>query len=375
VVRVAARAEAQAAGAKRTDCGMTKASYFRPCIERMTGYVPGAQPRGRVYIKLNANENPYPPSPKVLAALRQAACESVRLYPDAMATDLRVKIAQLHGLAPERVLVGNGSDDLLTMILRGFVGEGGLVVAPRPTYPLYEVLVAIQDARIRWVDFPPDFSLPPGLAQPGACVTFVPNPNSPSGTWIDLSAIAELAGRLEGILVVDEAYVDFADGDCLGLLAHYPNVIILRSLSKSYSLAGVRIGYALASREIIEGLAKVKDSYNVNRFAIAAGVAALEDIEWMRANAARVGAERARLSEALTRLGFFVYPSHANFVAARCTNPTAREIGRALEGAGILIRTFSDPLLEDWVRITVGTPEQNDLVIAEIERVVGSERP
>ena len=354
---------------------MAKQSYFRPCVERMVGYVPGRQPRGRDTIKLNANENPYPPSPRVEAALHDAVNSVLRLYPDAMAADLREKIAQLHGLAPGQVLVGNGSDDLLTMILRSFVGEGEAVAAPRPTYPLYEVLVAIQGGEMRCVDFPPDFSLPPGLAEAGAKVTFVANPNSPSGTWIEPHVVADLAERLDGILVVDEAYVDFADGDCLGLLGRFPNVIVLRSFSKSFSLDGLRLGYGLASEEIIEGLIKVKDSYNVNRFAIAAGVAALDDIGHMRANAARIRAERGRLAAALTQMGLFVYPSHTNFVAARCTSPAAKALGAALEDHGILIRTFSDPTLDDWVRITVGTPEQNDLLLAEIRRLVEAEQP
>jgi histidinol-phosphate aminotransferase len=287
-----------------------------------------------------------------------------------MATALREKIAALHGLAPERVLVGNGSDDLLTMILRSFVGEREAVAAPRPTYPLYEVLVAIQNGTMRWVDFPDDFSLPPALAGAGARVTFVANPNSPSGTWIEPEAVADLAGRLDGILVVDEAYVDFADGDCTGLLGRFPNVIVLRSFSKSYSLAGLRLGYALASETIIRGMAKVKDSYNVNRFAIAAGLAALDDIEYMRAHAAAVRGERGRVSRALGELGLFVYPSQANFVAVRATTPSARAIGAGLAADGILVRTFGDPLLADWVRITMGTPEQNDQVLDGIRRLL-----
>jgi len=349
---------------------MKSTSYFRPCIERMEGYAPGAQ-LGADYLKLNANENPYPPSPRVVAALRDGAHDLLRLYPDAMATPLRTKIAELHGLPVEQVLVGNGSDDLLTMIVRSFVGEGEAIVAPRPTYPLYEVLVEIQGSEMRWVDFPEDFSLPAEIAQPDARVTFLANPNSPSGTWIEPSAIAELAERIEGILVVDEAYVDFADTDSTCLLADHDNVIILRSFSKSYSLAGLRIGYALASEAVIRGMAKVKDSYNVNRAAVAAGVAALEDIEYMRANAAAIRAERERVSAALRDMGLFVYPSQTNFIAARCTSPTAREIGAALQDNGILIRVFSDPCLSDWVRISLGMRDQNERVLAELAKALG----
>lgn len=341
----------------------------------MAGYTPGAQPPGPIYAKLNANENPYPPSPKVIEALRAAAGESLRLYPDAMSTQLRARIAAYHNLSPSQVLVGNGSDDLLTMILRSFVGPGDLVVAPHPTYPLYEVLVEIQDAVMRWVDYPPDFSLPDGLVQPGAKVTFVCNPNSPSGTWVDPAAIAELAGRVQGILVVDEAYVDFAEGNCLSLLGRFPNVIVLRSFSKSFSLCGVRLGYGLASEEIIRGLAKVKDSYNVNRFAQVAGLAALDDVEYMRANVAKIRSERERLGAALRGMGLFVYPSQANFVAVVCSKPSPREFADALAREGILVRTFGDPRLRDWLRITVGTPDQNDRVLAGIERTLREKKP
>ena len=351
---------------------MGSASYFRPCIQQMAGYVPGAQPPGPLYAKLNANENPYPPSPKVAEALHAAVCGDLRLYPDAMANELRGRIASLHGLSGDNVLVGNGSDDTLTMIIRCFVGEGQLVVAPRPTYPLYEVLVEIQGAAMRWVDFPEDFSLPADLAVPGARVTFLANPNSPSGTWVEPDAVAALARAVDGVLVIDEAYVDFADGHCVGLLGELDNVIVLRSFSKSFSLAGVRIGYALASEEIIAGMVKVKDSYNANRFAIAAGVAALDDIEYMRANVARLRSERERVSATLKELGFFVFPSHTNFVALRTTEPTPKQVGDALAAQGILVRTFGDPVLADWARITIGTPEQNDRLLGTVSKLVGS---
>ncbi|MFW6164107.1 MAG: pyridoxal phosphate-dependent aminotransferase, partial [Planctomycetota bacterium] len=195
-------------------------------------------------------------------------------------------------------------------------------------------------------------------------------PNSPSGTWVAPEALAALAEGVDGILVVDEAYVDFADDDCTCLLGRFPNVIVLRSFSKSFSLAGVRLGYALADAAIIGGMVKVKDSYNVNRFAIAAGVAALEDVASMRANAAAIRRERERMAGELRALGLFVYPSQANFLALRTTAPSAEAVGAALEEEGILVRTFGDPLLSDWVRITIGTPDQNDQVLAGVRRLL-----
>ena len=345
-------------------------SYFRPNIERMDGYVPGEQPRGSGFTKLNTNESPYPPSAKVLRAIRAAANGDLRLYPDPMATAMREKVAEVYGTRPERVLVGNGSDDLLTIIIRSFAGPRAVVAFPTPTYSLYPTLAAIENSRARAVPYPHDFSLPEGLFRKGAAVTFVANPNSPSGTAVTSRELARLARAVSGVLVIDEAYVDFADGDCLGLVKRHRNVIVLRTFSKSFSLCGIRLGFAVAREELIAGMAKVKDSYNVNRLAIAAGAAALGSLSAMRRNAEKIRRGRAVLSKALESLGWFVYPSQSNFVFARVRPPhTAREVHAELKRRKILVRWFDSPGLEDGLRITVGSRREMDALVGAVREI------
>lgn len=346
-------------------------SLFRDNIERMKGYVPGEQPRGGDYVKLNTNENPFPPSTKVLAAVKEAAGSALRVYPDPMATGVREKVAEVLGTRPGRVLVGNGSDELLGVIMRASVGPGEKVVFPYPTYLLYKILVDIQDAEVVEVDFNEDFSLPEGIVVKGAKVTFLCNPNSPSGTMVWPDEVDRLAKRIDGVLVVDEAYVDFADANCLSLVEDNSNVIVLRTLSKSYSLAGLRLGFCIAQEGIIEGLVKVKDSYNVDRLSMAAAVAALDDQKHLKVNVNKIREIRGYLSESLREMGFFVYPSQANFVFARCKDAgAAKEIYEQLKRQKILIRHINYRGLEDCVRISVGTREEIDTLLGALSEVL-----
>ncbi|MEW6300659.1 MAG: histidinol-phosphate transaminase [Thermodesulfobacteriota bacterium] len=336
----------------------------RATIRRMQGYVPGEQPQDKRYIKLNSNENPYPPSPHVTAALQHAINADLRLYPDPVADRLREKAAEVYGVTRGQVLVGNGSDDLLTMLVRTFVGPGDRVAYPVPTYSLYDTLVAMQDGEAVRVPFPADFSLPPRLAEADAKLIFLCHPNAPSGTLPPLSHVEALAQRTRGILVIDEAYVDFAEETALPLLHKYPHVILLRSFSKSFSLAGMRVGLAFGHPALIHELLKVKDSYNVNRLSMTAALAALEDYEWMRRNVDRIRATRSRLTRALRELGYFVYDSQANFVLARRQGVSQEPIYQGLKDRGILIRYFSSPPdLFDCIRITVGTDEEIDRLL------------
>src|SRR3989304_2662509 len=252
-------------------------SYFRNNIERMSGYTPGEEAKDGIYIKLNTNENPYPPSPKVLNAIKGAANESLRLYPDPIATAARIKIAETLGTKPEWVMAGNGSDDLLSIIVRSSAGSGNKVVFPYPSYMLYKTLAELQDGNACAVEFNEDYSLSDDFIVGDAKVTFIANPNSPSGTMIPHGKISKIASALDGVLVVDEAYADFAEDNCLSLVEEHDNILILRTLSKSYSLAGIRLGFCIAQESLIQGMMKVKDSYNVDRLSIAAVVAALDD--------------------------------------------------------------------------------------------------
>jgi histidinol-phosphate aminotransferase len=339
---------------------------LRPVVERMRGYVPGEQPRGGRLVKLNTNENPYPPAPGVLAAVAAAASDDLRLYPDPAATALREAAARAYGVAPEQVLAGNGSDDLLTMLVRAAVGPDDVVVFPEPTYSLYDTLVTIQEGRSLTIPFPPDFSLPPALAAAEGRLTLVCNPNSPSGTFTPVAAIEELVAGRDGVVVVDEAYVDFAPASALPLLARHPNLVVLRTLSKSFSLAGMRVGLAFGDAELLAQVAKVKDSYNVSRVAIAAGAAALADMAWMERNVARIVATRARLAAGLATRGWEVLPSAANFVFARRPGEDQGPAQARLRERGVLVRHFATPRLADGLRITVGTDEEIDRLFAAL---------
>lgn len=330
-------------------------------------YVPGEQPGpGRRVIKLNTNENPYPPSPRVLEALAAAVNAGLRLYPDPEASALRARASAVYGVPPEYVLAGNGSDECLALLVRALVDAGDRVAFPVPTYSLYETLVAVQGGTAVRVPWPSDFALPPELAAARARLTFLCNPNSPSGTLVPTAVIEDLAGRIEGVLVVDEAYVDFARESAMTLVMHHPNVVVLRTFSKSFSLAGLRIGLAFGHPDLLAGLRTVKDSYNLDRLALAAAEAALDDLGHMRANVARVRATRTRLASALADLGFSVLPSEANFVLARRRGVDLGPLARALAGRDILVRHFPTPECRDALRITVGADDEIDALLVAL---------
>jgi histidinol-phosphate aminotransferase len=347
-------------------------AYFRPNIDAMTGYLPGEQPRDEGFIKLNTNENPCPPSPKVFAALRKMINPSLRLYPEPLSDSLRVAAGAVYGVKPENIIAGNGSDEILSMLLRCFVGPRGRVAFPVPTYSLYDTLVEIQDGVSVRVDYPADFSLPAALAGQDAALTFLCNPNAPSGTLVSLADIAKLAGAVAGILVVDEAYIDFAESEgasAIPLIRQFPNLVVMRTFSKSFSLAGMRIGLAFAFEEIIAGMMKVKDSYNLNRLSLVAATAALSDMAWMKRNADRIQRSRKKLSAALKRLGYQVYPSHANFVLARKQGQNLQPVYEELKRRKILVRYFDTPGLQDCLRITVGTPKEVRALLNELAAI------
>ncbi len=339
----------------------------RPEILSVTGYAPGEQPRGRRYVKLNTNENPYPPSPRVLEAIRAAAGPDLRLYPDPGATELRAKAAELYGVSPESILAGNGSDELLSIIFRACVAPGDRVAYPTPTYSLYDTLVALAGATALDAPFPADFALPlDALAERGQAITIVCNPNAPSGTAAPVAAIGELARRLRGLLVVDEAYVDFARETALPLIHRHDNVLVLRTFSKSFSLCGMRVGLAFGHADLVAELAKVKDSYNVGRLGLAAAAAALDDYGHMLANVERVRQAREALAGGLRLAGFEVVPSQTNFVLARRPGQDLGDLQRSLKQKGVLVRHFATPALRDALRVSVGTPEDTEALLAAL---------
>jgi histidinol-phosphate aminotransferase len=343
--------------------------FIRPAVVSMAGYVPGEQPRDQRYIKLNTNENPYPPSPRVIEAMRAAASADLRLYPDPLANALRDRAATVYGVQRDSILVGNGSDELLALIVRACVGTGDRVVFPYPTYSLYDTLVVMQEGEIVHLPYPADFSLPEELGTARGRLTFVCHPNSPSGTAVPVAALRRLAEQVAGVLVVDEAYVDFAEHSALPLLPEFQNLIVLRTFSKSFSLAGMRIGLAFGTPETTAELLKLKDSYNVNRLSIAAATAALDDYGWMQANVARIRRTRTALSKGLRERGFTVLPSAANFVLARRPGQDQERTYLELKGRGILVRYFPVPELRDALRITVGTDEEIGTLLQALDEV------
>lgn len=341
---------------------------FRPAIDVLRAYAPGEQPPGGVdVVKLNTNENPYPPSPRALAALGAIDAESLRRYPQPFADTFRRSAAEVLGVDPEWILVGNGSDDLLTMLFRAVTGTDRAVAYPAPTYVLYRTLAAIQGAPVLEAPFDEEYTLPvDALVDSGAALTIVANPNSPSGTAATVAQLAELAGRAAGVVAVDEAYVAFADGSALDLVRRSDRVIVLRTLSKSHGLAGLRLGFGIAHPDLLSGLAKVKDSYNVDAVAAAVGAAAIRDVAYTRETVERIRRTRARLGRALADRGFRLWPSQANFVLARPADGDARRLYHGLREHGVLVRYFDEPKLADKLRITVGTEQETTRLLAAL---------
>jgi histidinol-phosphate aminotransferase len=338
-------------------------SAFRPHILRLEGYLPGEQPQGGGYIKLNTNENPYPPSPGVLDALGRALTSRLRLYPDPLASEFRCAAADLHGVEADMILVGNGSDDLLTILTRAFVGPGDLAAYLTPSYLLYSTLIRLQDGRGHEVPYSADWSLKhTDFDRTDLKLVYLANPNSPSGTSLPSRQVAELARRIPCPLVVDEAYADFADGHCLSLISDHPNVIVTRSFSKGYSLAGIRLGYLVAQASIVDQLLKVKDSYNCDALSLVAGVAAIEDQDYLRLTRSKVLSTRRRLTARLQELGYGVPDSQANFVWAT-GGPPARETFEHLKKHRILVRLMSYPGYPAGLRISVGDDNEIDSLL------------
>lgn len=345
----------------------------------MKGYVPGEQPKPGEAVKLNTNENPYRASEKVYDAIRAVADEGLSRYPDPIATSFRNEVSKKFGVDPNSVLCGNGSDDLLTILTRTFVGSGELLRLPYPSYILYRSLAEIQGAYSEQVSFDEDWSLPntffgdPSsncsqyVASNTLRLAFLPNPNSPSGTVIPKDRILEIAEKLPCPLVVDEAYADFAEENCVDLVEKCDKIIVCRTLSKSYALAGLRFGFLVAAPKFVEAMMKVKDSYNCDTVSIAAATAALSDEDWLVDNRRKILTTRARLIKRMRKLGFDVPTSHANFTWNSRSDIPVKPIYEFLKRNGFLVRYMDYPGWGDGLRISVGTDEQTDRCVDLIE--------
>jgi histidinol-phosphate aminotransferase len=344
--------------------------YFRENVEKTKGYEPGFQPQQTDIVKLNTNENPYPPSPAVIKVLAEVSTEQLRRYPDPKGSAFRQAAAEINGVQPENIMCCNGGDDLLVIAFQAFCDENRPVAYPVPTYSLYPVLANLQNCKAIEVPFDGEFNLPAKLSGTGAALTIICNPNAPTGTFIDVGELASLADELTGVLLIDEAYVDFAEANCTTLVKDFDNVIILRSMSKGYSLAGIRFGYAIAQPALIAGLMKVKDSYNVDAVAIALATAAIKDQQYFRENVEKIKENRKELTEQLRLLNFEVPNSSANFVLAASKSCKASEIYDKLVQRGIYVRYFDRPGVDDKLRITVGTKEQNQKLLSALQDIL-----
>ncbi len=359
-------------------------SLFRPDVDRLTAYTPGEQPQDAGWTKLNTNENPYPPSPRVLEAIEVTARSRLRLYPDPLGTSFRKTAAALFGLDPDWILPANGSDENLTLLLRAFVDPGELVTSPYPSYVLYDTLAAIQGARYEPLRLHRDWSWDSEHTQPliaQSKLVFVPNPNSPSGNRWDEETILSLVPP-RGVLVLDEAYGDFADqphGMELLQTEAGRRMVVTRSFSKSYSLAGLRMGFAVAHPDLIAGMRKIKDSYNCDALALAGAEAALRDQEWMQQNRAKIIATRTRLTTAMRELGFNVVDSQANFVWSTHPSGEHRRIYEQLKERRILVRYMvfpgpdgkrEGPECIEGLRITVGTDGEIDTFLSALPAIL-----
>jgi len=360
----------------------TKMTFERENIRRMTGYTPGEQPDVADVVKLNTNENPYPPAGAVIEALRGIDAEALRRYPPATARPFREIAARVHGLSPENVIATNGGDELLRMTITTFVDPHQPVGVAEPSYSLYPVLAAIHDCPVVRVPLNADWSIPSDFAKrmndEGAKLVILVNPHAPSGRLTSIDQLACIAADLDGVLLIDEAYVDFVDPevnhDAVQLVKQYENVLLLRTLSKGYSLAGLRFGYGMGSVSLIHPmLTKTKDSYNVDVVAQRLAEAALKS----RGEAAKtwtaVRTERKRLTERLNALGFSCPESQSNFVLARMSESAeagARRLYESLKELNIFVRYFDQDRLRDKLRITIGRPEENDALLHALEELL-----
>jgi histidinol-phosphate aminotransferase len=348
---------------------------LRPAVRAMPGYTPGEQISDLV--KLNTNEGAFPPSPRVMAALAAISDETLRLYPDPVSARLRATAADRFGVTADQILAGNGSDDCLTILYRAFLEAGDKIACPWPTYGLYDTLAALQGAELARVGFRHNgrrWELPPELTRQRAKMIILANPNNPSGTLVPVDELRRLCDAVPGaIVVVDEAYVDFAlgagiDASMLPYLGQHPNLVVLRTMSKSYSLAGARLGLMFAAAALVAELAKVKDSYNVNAVTQALGVAALEDRSYHEECVRRTLDQRARVERELEGLGWSWPESAANFLLCEI-GERAEALYGALKEEGLLVRWWRSPELRTKIRISVGNPEENDHLLGALKRL------
>ncbi len=345
--------------------------YWNSTLKKMTEYMPGEQPEGiSEYIKLNTNENPFPPFESVVKALKDAANGNLRRYPDPLALEVRKIFAEQNSLSPDNVFIGNGSDEIFTLIFRGFAEKNAIAAFPYPSYSLYSTLSEACGIKFEKIalDNKMNLNLSDFLKKEYSPV-IIANPNNPTGTWVEIKAVREFLKKFKGLLVIDEAYVDFYGGTCISLVKEFDNLIVTRTLSKSYSLAGLRVGIAAAHEDIIKGFLKLKDSYNMDSVALAGAKAALLDKKTFKYNIEMVIHNKEYLENGLAELGFLTFPSRANFIFTKHPKISSKEIYLELKERKILVRYFDGKVQSEYFRVTVGTMMEIKAILKELKSI------
>ena len=348
--------------------------FWSARIQNLVPYTPGEQPKDRVFIKLNTNENPYPPSPKVLQAIQGAADSRLRLYPDPEATDLKRAIAAYHGVNPDQVFCGNGSDEVLGLCFYAFFTPGKRVVFPDITYSFYPVYAKLFHLDYEEIPLNEDFTLPVDKFLGGNGGAVICNPNAPTGKTLPLDDIRRiLEANPDVVVMVDEAYADFGAQSAVSLLAEYPNLITVHTMSKSRSLAGMRVGYALGSPDLIAAVNCVKNSFNsypLDRLALAAGQAAMEDVPYFEETRHNVMATREKTTETLRKMGFLVHDSNSNFIFITHPDKSGKDLQQGLRDRGVLVRRFDMPRIKDYLRVSIGTDQDMEAMCAACQEIL-----
>lgn len=348
--------------------------YWSDIAKNIDPYVPGEQPKDRKYIKLNTNENPYPPSPKVIDAINQAAAGNLQLYPDPNCDDLRSALASYYSLTPEQIFVGNGSDEVLAFSYMAFFDQEETVLFPDITYSFYEVYVKLLRLKHQLIPLDEDFGLPVDsfLIKNGGIV--IANPNAPTTKFISAEEIKRiLEYNIDSVVIVDEAYVDFGGESMVQFINEYPNLLVIQTLSKSRALAGLRVGFAFGHKDLIEGLNRIKNSinsYTVNRLSLAGAKAAIEDEEYFRKISLKIIRTREKVVPCLKELGFKVLESKANFLFVCHDTVPAKLLFQELRNNGILVRYFNKPRIDNYLRISIGTDEEMEVLINKLNEIL-----
>lgn len=347
--------------------------YWSQITKKIKPYVPGEQPRDKKYIKLNTNENPYPPSPKVLEAIKEAAEEALRLYPDPTCQELRNKIAHYYNLSEKQVFLGNGSDEVLAFAFMAFFNPGETILFPEITYSFYKVYAGLFGLDYQLIPLANDFSILTEEFNQDNGGIIIPNPNAPTGKLLTIEAIEKiLASNKERVVIIDEAYIDFGGKSVIPLIKTYPNLLVIQTLSKSRSLAGLRIGFALGQEDLIQGLERIKNSFNsytLDRLALAGAVAAFEDESYFQETRAKIIETREKVVKELQTIGFQAIPSQANFVFISHPQYLAEIIFSQLREKGILVRYFKESKIENYLRVSIGSEQEMDYFLKSIREM------